>query len=73
MFDRSGSSRRGPGGRRVGVEGGELASPRLSVVTHHHNNGFNSGLPSILRAAATVLAVKRRRRRRGRRGSREGV
>lgn len=44
MLDRSGSSRQS--------WGDENPPRRLSVVTHHDNNGLNSGLPSILRAAA---------------------
>lgn len=43
---------------KAGAWGEENPSRLLSVVTHHNNNGFNSGLPSILRAAAVVLAVE---------------
>lgn len=45
----------GPQGRGLGEAGGrpraalkENPPRRLSVVTQHDNNGFNSGLPSIL-------------------------
>lgn len=51
---------------KAGARGGEETkgsfkekpSCRLSVVTHHDNNGSDSGLPAILNAAAMALAVE---------------